>query len=281
MPSTMRSPGTPPRLPRVPGVVLVLARTGANSLCRGPPAVVLAGVASEVPRVRNVARAGGVAETPHVDELAADRAVALHDQIVRLRLRARHQFSIKETTVVVRTTDTVRWSMPHAVRFGGAAVSPSRPLSHAVMSVRSRGVRRPDPPAGRLAGVVLVDVGARTLHRGRPKAHHAVMLNEPPGAFLSGRNDPLLFDELMTPPTGSTSHGSSMRSGAPQRHAPSWCYSPLLRGGATHRRPNRRTSPQNTPNLDHALHPLGAGHHHVELPRGEVGVGRQWNHRAG
>ncbi len=90
MPSTMLSPETPPRLPRVPGVVLVLARTGANSLCRGPPAVVLAGVAFEVPGVRNVARAGSFAETPHGDELVADRAVALHDQIVRLRLRAHH-----------------------------------------------------------------------------------------------------------------------------------------------------------------------------------------------
>jgi len=118
MPSTMLSPGTPPRLPRVPSTVLVLARTGANSPCRGSPAVVLAGVASEVPGVRNVARAGGFAETPHGDELVADRAVALHDRIVRLRLRARHPFSIKETTVVVRTTDTVHRSMPHAVRFG-------------------------------------------------------------------------------------------------------------------------------------------------------------------
>jgi len=99
MPSTMLSPGTPLRLPRVPGVVFVLARTGADSPCRGFPAVVLAGVAFEVPRVRNVARAGGFAETPHLDELVADRAVALHDQIVRLRLRARHSFSIKETTV--------------------------------------------------------------------------------------------------------------------------------------------------------------------------------------
>ena len=139
MPSTMLSPGTPPRLPSVPGVVLVLARTGADSLCRGSPAVVLAGVAFEVPGVRNVARAGGFVETPHVDELVADRAVALHDQIVRLRLCARHPFSIKETTVVVRTTETVLRSMPHAVRFGGAAVRPSRPLSHAVMSVRARG----------------------------------------------------------------------------------------------------------------------------------------------
>ncbi len=95
MPSTMLSPGTPPRLPRVPGVVFVLARTGANSLCRDSPAVVLAGVTFEVPGVGNVARAGGVAETPHVDELAADRAVALHDQIVRPGLRARHPFSIK------------------------------------------------------------------------------------------------------------------------------------------------------------------------------------------
>jgi len=89
MPSTMLSPGTPPRLPSVPGVVLVLARTGADSPCRCSPAVVLAGVAFEVPGVRNVARAGGFAETRHVDELVADRAVALHDQIVRLRLRAR------------------------------------------------------------------------------------------------------------------------------------------------------------------------------------------------
>jgi hypothetical protein len=119
MPSTMLSPGTPPRLPRVPSTVLVLARTGANSPCRGSPAVVLAGVAFEVPGVRNVARAGGFAETPHVDELVADRAVALHDQIVRLRLPAHHPFSLKETTVVVGTTDTVLRSMPHAVRFRG------------------------------------------------------------------------------------------------------------------------------------------------------------------
>jgi len=103
--------------------------------------------------------------------------------------------------------------MPHAVRFGGAAVSPSRPLAHAVMAVRGRGVRWCDH-SGRLAGVVLVDVGALTLHRGRPKAHHAVMLNEPPGALVSGRNVPLLFGELVTPPIGSSSHGSSMRSGA-------------------------------------------------------------------
>ncbi len=106
MPSTMLSPETPPRLPRVPSTVLVLARTGANSPCRGSPAVVLAGVAFEVPGVRNVARAGGFAETPHVDEFVADRAVALHDQIVRLRLPARHQYLIKETTVVVGTTET-------------------------------------------------------------------------------------------------------------------------------------------------------------------------------
>jgi len=65
MPSTMRSPGTPPHLPRVPGVVFVLARTGANCPCRGFPAVVFAGVAFEVPRVRSVARAGGFAETPY------------------------------------------------------------------------------------------------------------------------------------------------------------------------------------------------------------------------
>jgi len=119
MPSTMLSPGTPPRLPSVPSTVLVLARTGANSLCRGSPAVVLAGVAFEVPGVRNVARAGGFAETPHGDELVAYRAVALHDQIVRLRLPAHHPFSLKETTVVVGTTDTVLRSMPHAVRFRG------------------------------------------------------------------------------------------------------------------------------------------------------------------
>jgi len=41
------------------------------------------------------------------------------------------------------------------------------------------------------------------------------MLNEPPGALVSGHNVPLLlFDELVTPPTGSSSHGSSMRSRA-------------------------------------------------------------------
>jgi len=84
MPSTRLSPGTPPRLPSVPGVVFVLARTGANSPCRGFPAVVLAGMALEVPRVRDVARAAGFAETPHVDELVADRAVALHHPSVRL-----------------------------------------------------------------------------------------------------------------------------------------------------------------------------------------------------
>ncbi len=112
-----------------PGRRVRSCRTGADSPCRGSPAVVLAGVAFEVPGVRNVARAGGFAETPHVDEIVADRTVALHDQIVRLRLCARHPFSLKETTVVVGTTDTVFGSMPHAVRCGGAAVSPSAALS--------------------------------------------------------------------------------------------------------------------------------------------------------
>ncbi len=45
--------------------MFVLARTGANCPCRGFPAVVFAGVAFEVPRVRSVARAGGFAETPY------------------------------------------------------------------------------------------------------------------------------------------------------------------------------------------------------------------------
>jgi len=51
-------------------------------------------MALEVPGVRNIARAGSFAETRHVDELVADRAVALHDRIVRLWLCARHPFSI-------------------------------------------------------------------------------------------------------------------------------------------------------------------------------------------
>jgi len=38
------------------------------------------------------------------------------------------------------------------------------------------------------------------------------MLDEPPGASGFGRIVPLLlFDELVTPPAGSSSHGSSMR----------------------------------------------------------------------
>jgi len=41
------------------------------------------------------------------------------------------------------------------------------------------------------------------------------MLDEPPGAFLSGRNVPLLFDELVTPPAGSSSHRVSVPSREP------------------------------------------------------------------
>jgi len=148
MPSTMLSPGTPPHLPSVPGVVFVLARTGAYSPCRGFPAVVLEGVAFEVPGVRDVAWAGGGAESPHVDELVADRAVALHDQIVRLGLRARHPFSIKETAVVVRTTETVLRSMPYAVRFGRRLRQAHRTADRAELD-RSAGARSPSaPPPG-------------------------------------------------------------------------------------------------------------------------------------
>ena len=88
--------GTPPT--KCPGRRVRSCRNRADSPGRGVPAVVLAGVALEVPGVRHVARAGGVAETPHVDALVADRAVTLHDQIVCQGLPAHHPFSIKETT---------------------------------------------------------------------------------------------------------------------------------------------------------------------------------------
>jgi len=164
MPSTMRPSGTAPHLPRVPGVVFVLAGTGADSPGRGVPAVVLAGVALEVPGVRNVARAGGVAETPHVDELVADRAVALHDQIVRLRLPAHHPFSIKETTGAAGDCWLALFAVdggPHADQRKGKEDGGQRYRCHAAHTPR-QGVPETTTTS---AGSWEANPSARTTHR--------------------------------------------------------------------------------------------------------------------